>query len=60
MKGERLMTTTGTPSRTTAPITAALQPVGRAEMETVEGGLMGELLYLGYLLYRYGYIPPQV
>ena len=39
---------------------AALRPIDGAEMETVEGGLMGELLLLACYLYKYGFIPPLV
>jgi hypothetical protein len=50
-----------TKQRATAePTTAALQPIDRTELETVEGGLASELLTIAYYLYRYGFVPPLV
>jgi hypothetical protein len=59
MKAEQFMSSTDTPP-TAKPTTAALQPIDRTEPETVEGGLVGALLYMAYLIYKYGFVLPQV
>jgi hypothetical protein len=57
MNGERLMTATDTPPRTAAPTTAPLQPIDLAEMGSVEGGCLLQLLAAAYYFYKNGFPP---